>query len=43
MKSIKNSLLILLVVIGAGTVFTSCEKDDDYGNTFHKLCKNNKT
>ena len=31
MKSIKNSLLVLLVAIGAGSVFTACEKDDDTG------------
>ena len=29
MKSIKNSLLIILIAIGAGTVFYSCEKDDN--------------
>ena len=34
MKSIKNSLLILLVAFGAGSMFNSCEKDDDDGNTY---------
>jgi len=31
MKSIKNSLLILAVALGAGSVFTACEKDDSSG------------
>jgi len=31
MKSIKNILLILLVALGAGSVFTACEKDDSSG------------
>src|SRR4030095_126757 len=31
MKSIKNNLLVLLVVLGAGSVFTACEKDDSSG------------